>query len=294
MLHFISEISLLSQSNDSYVHSLVNSVLNSEFLNTNKKTSSSSSSLSSSSSSTSTTTTTPTATVPTATDLVYQNVNYSPEIIHASTTPVSENYFHEYGTSTTANEPNICNGVTNTGQIVNGKSVSSNLDFFPKINFNKNFQQHPIAQNSNHNNNINNNGGGGNGPITRNPPTTGHSTRGRKKTKKGPFICSECRKEFCNQSTLTKHMITHSDERKFVCPQCSKAFKRHDHLNGHMLTHREHKPYACDIEGCDKSYCDARSLRRHKERHKENASNIDGNEYKLSNLLSTEKGIFNP
>ncbi|OTF78478.1 Zinc-finger double domain containing protein, partial [Euroglyphus maynei] len=97
------------------------------------------------------------------------------------------------------------------------------------------------------------------------------TTRGRKKSKKGPFICVECRKEFCNQSTLTKHMITHSDERKFVCPQCSKAFKRHDHLNGHMLTHREHKPYACDIDGCDKSYCDARSLRRHKEKHKEGA-----------------------
>nr|XP_046909511.1 probable serine/threonine-protein kinase DDB_G0282963 [Dermatophagoides farinae] len=97
------------------------------------------------------------------------------------------------------------------------------------------------------------------------------TTRGRKKSKRGPFICLECHKEFCNQSTLTKHMITHSDERKFVCPQCSKAFKRHDHLNGHMLTHREHKPYACDIDGCDKSYCDARSLRRHKEKHKENA-----------------------
>lgn len=72
-------------------------------------------------------------------------------------------------------------------------------------------------------------------------------TRGRKRSKKGPFICGECRKEFSNQSTLTKHMITHSDERKFVCPQCSKAFKRHDHLNGHMLTHREHKPYVSAI-----------------------------------------------
>lgn len=101
------------------------------------------------------------------------------------------------------------------------------------------------------------------------PPVHTHSTRGRKRSKKGPFICPECRKEFSNQSTLTKHMITHSDERRFVCPQCSKAFKRHDHLNGHMLTHREHKPYACDMDGCDKSYCDARSLRRHKEKHRE-------------------------
>lgn len=35
--------------------------------------------------------------------------------------------------------------------------------------------------------------------------------------------------------------------------------------NGHMMTHREKKPYQCQMEGCEKSYCDARSLRRHLE-----------------------------
>lgn len=34
-----------------------------------------------------------------------------------------------------------------------------------------------------------------------------------------------------------------------------------------MLTHRSKKPYECKIEGCGKSYCDARSLRRHNENH---------------------------
>lgn len=34
-----------------------------------------------------------------------------------------------------------------------------------------------------------------------------------------------------------------------------------------MLTHRNKKPYECDVGGCGKSYCDARSLRRHKENH---------------------------
>ena len=34
-----------------------------------------------------------------------------------------------------------------------------------------------------------------------------------------------------------------------------------------MLTHRSTKPFACHVEGCGKSYCDARSLRRHKENH---------------------------
>lgn len=95
------------------------------------------------------------------------------------------------------------------------------------------------------------------------PPT-------RKKRKNGPPVrpaCGDCGKEFSNQSALSKHKLTHSDERKFVCNQCSKAFKRQDHLNGHLLTHRSKKPYECDVEGCEKTYCDARSLRRHKENH---------------------------
>lgn len=37
--------------------------------------------------------------------------------------------------------------------------------------------------------------------------------------------------------------------------------------NGHMMTHRNKKPYECKAEGCGKSYCDARSLRRHTENH---------------------------
>ena len=32
-----------------------------------------------------------------------------------------------------------------------------------------------------------------------------------------------------------------------------------------MLTHRNKKPYECSADGCNKSYCDARSLRRHVE-----------------------------
>lgn len=39
-----------------------------------------------------------------------------------------------------------------------------------------------------------------------------------------------------------------------------------------MLTHRNKKPYECKAEGCGKSYCDARSLRRHTENHHTNNS----------------------
>ena len=68
-------------------------------------------------------------------------------------------------------------------------------------------------------------------------------------------------------SPLAKHRLTHSEERRYHCNICGKAFKRQDHLNGHLLTHRSTKPFACHVDGCGKSYCDARSLRRHKENH---------------------------
>lgn len=35
--------------------------------------------------------------------------------------------------------------------------------------------------------------------------------------------CIECGKDFSNQSALSKHKLTHSDERKFVCPLCAKG-----------------------------------------------------------------------
>ena len=43
--------------------------------------------------------------------------------------------------------------------------------------------------------------------------------------------------------------------------------------NGHMMTHRSKKPFECKFEGCDKSYCDARSLRRHLENHHQVSNN---------------------
>lgn len=79
---------------------------------------------------------------------------------------------------------------------------------------------------------------------------------------------------------------------------CGKAFKRQDHLNGHMLTHRNKKPYECKAEGCGKSYCDARSLRRHTENHHSSLSSaptgaaalISGNASVSTSTLSPAQG----
>lgn len=93
----------------------------------------------------------------------------------------------------------------------------------------------------------------------------GKKPRGKPPSARAAVICAVCSKKFNNSSALAKHKLTHSNERKYACKICSKAFKRQDHLNGHMLTHRAQKPFACKFKSCEKSYCDARSLKRHVE-----------------------------
>ncbi|XP_058136480.1 zinc finger protein 541 [Dasypus novemcinctus] len=98
--------------------------------------------------------------------------------------------------------------------------------------------------------------------------TSGSARRGKRQhsSPQNPLLdCSLCGKVFSSASSLSKHYLTHSQERKHVCKICSKAFKRQDHLTGHMLTHQKTKPFVCIEQGCSKSYCDYRSLRRHYE-----------------------------
>ena len=109
----------------------------------------------------------------------------------------------------------------------------------------------------------------GTSPATIRRGTPGATGSGSKLSQ----ACSVCSKTFSNASALAKHRLTHSEERKYHCNICSKAFKRQDHLNGHLLTHRSTKPFACTAEGCGKSYCDARSLRRHRENHHSGLAN---------------------
>ncbi|XP_040580105.1 uncharacterized protein [Lepeophtheirus salmonis] len=110
--------------------------------------------------------------------------------------------------------------------------------------------------------------------------------------KSSPQVCGICSKVFSNASALAKHRLTHSEERRYHCSICGKAFKRQDHLNGHLLTHRSTKPFACTVEGCGKSYCDARSLRRHKENHHPQAPetrNTSHSNNNSNNLLDSIK-----
>ena len=87
-----------------------------------------------------------------------------------------------------------------------------------------------------------------------------YPTRGRQRKS---YLCPLCGKKFGIFSSFSKRRHSHRVKRNFVCIICSKAFKRPAHLTKHMMTHRSRKQFECNFEGCDKSYCDKRSLRCH-------------------------------
>lgn len=60
-------------------------------------------------------------------------------------------------------------------------------------------------------------------------PSPNSSTSDKLK-EKTDFTCRECNKSFSSASSLAKHKLVHSDERKYVCHICQKGFKRQDHL----------------------------------------------------------------
>jgi uncharacterized Zn-finger protein len=103
--------------------------------------------------------------------------------------------------------------------------------------------------------------------------------------------CIDCGKVFTNKSALAKHRLIHSNERKYACHLCDKSFKRQDHLNGHLLTHQDKKPFECKAPGCDKSYCDSRSLKRHVESQHQDCLALlaNGNQEALNYLPSIGK-----
>ncbi|XP_062844998.1 zinc finger protein 541 isoform X2 [Trichomycterus rosablanca] len=75
--------------------------------------------------------------------------------------------------------------------------------------------------------------------------------------------CLECFKVFRTTNALNKHLLTHQSDRPHVCNICKQGFKRHDHLTGHLLIHQRRNAYLCTHPGCQKTYYDHRSLKRH-------------------------------
>lgn len=63
-----------------------------------------------------------------------------------------------------------------------------------------------------------------------------------------------------------------------------------------MMTHSSKKPFECKFANCSKSYCDARSLKRHLENYHQASiksfQDSDAGQYSLGTDVSLEKGVL--
>lgn len=93
-------------------------------------------------------------------------------------------------------------------------------------------------------------------------------------------ICHRCGEEFNSNSDLCQHLQTHNDvvEPKVYCdaprcPVCSIEFTAHTNIIRHLKKHGTTAPrLTCKI--CDRTYGNAKSLRRHSIIHEDEGKNF--------------------
>ena len=67
------------------------------------------------------------------------------------------------------------------------------------------------------------------------------------KAERRHFECDVCGREFTRQSSVNRHMRTHTGERPYERDVCHKTLTRNHLLVGHKRTRTDERPYECDV-----------------------------------------------
>ncbi|KAI5705552.1 hypothetical protein M8J75_016319 [Diaphorina citri] len=78
-----------------------------------------------------------------------------------------------------------------------------------------------------------------------------------------PYPCQYCGKRFHQKSDMKKHTYIHTGEKPHKCVVCGKAFSQSSNLITHLRKHTGYKPFSCGL--CDKAFQRKVDLRRHRE-----------------------------
>uniref|UniRef100_A0AC35U0T6 Zinc finger protein sens n=1 Tax=Rhabditophanes sp. KR3021 TaxID=114890 RepID=A0AC35U0T6_9BILA len=97
-----------------------------------------------------------------------------------------------------------------------------------------------------------------------------------------PYPCEYCGKRFHQKSDMKKHTYIHTGEKPHKCSVCGKAFSQSSNLITHTRKHTGYKPFACDI--CGRTFQRKVDRRRHTETHHPNQHTRSGSEDGTSTL----------